>query len=426
MSFSLSNHKSTRNRREADLRADLESENSQSSKEEMGIASAERPEGTLIWFAAPSVTKAVALSKLIRHLAEDWQTVNFLLTTPRSRENSISVETLPPRCTHQFSPTQNVDFTESFLAHWKPDICVATGLEVTTDAILCVSSKGIPLFLIDAKLDPKRFGGMRDRLFGHRAAIRDAISKIDYIDSVDAASAKAFRALGADEEKLRISGPMDEVSSTLPYNEEDRNQLASRLVGRPIWLASNVPEEEDHAILAAHIAASRTAHRLLLIFVPDVNVRGSEIAGKLADKGVRVRLRSLGELPDDETQVYIADTIGERGLWFRLATVSFLGSSLVSEGSVQSPFEAAGLGSAIIHGPNLGAYQTAFNALNSEGGARQISNAKELPSALLTLLAPDKSAAMAHSAWDLTTKGARATDFALTRIESMLEDLGAY
>lgn len=426
MSFSLSQYMSSRQNRATELRASLENENTQSSREEMGIASTERPEGELIWFMTPNVAKAVALTKLIRHLSEDWQTVNFLLTTPRNREDAITIDALPARCIHQYNPADDKKFFDSFLSHWKPDICVLTGLETSPLAAICVSSKAIPLFLIDAKLSPRQFGSVRDRMSGKRALVREAAASFDYIDAVDASSFRAICSLGASEKTARISGPMDEVSATLPYNEEDRAALASQLVGRPIWLASNVPEEEDSAILGAHIAASRTAHRLLLILVPDVSVRGSDLAEKLADKGARVRLRSLGELPDDETQIYIADTVGERGLWFRLATVSFLGGSLLTEGSVQSPFEAAGLGSAIIHGPILGAYQPAFEALDSEGGAIQISSAKELSTTLLTLLAPDKSAAMAHSAWDLTTKGARATDFALTRLETMLEEIGAY
>lgn len=426
MSFSLSLYLNAQTRRTADLRAALESENTQSANEEMGKTSAQRPDGTLVWLHAPNVAKALTLTKLIREFSEDWQTVSFLLTTPKSAKTPFTVDVLPSRCTHQFAPAEAPEFVENFLNHWAPDIAVFMGIDVAPLPVFCAESRKTPLFLIDVKLDSRTFGGLRDRMFGQRTMMKEILQRFSYIDVADAASAKALLTLGIPRERLQISGPMQEVSATLPCNEEDRNELAKSLVGRPVWFACNIPVEEDEFVLSAHIAASRTALRLLLIVVPDISLRGPDLAAKFSEAGIRVRLRSLGEVPDEETQVYIADTNDERGLWYRLATVSFLGSSLATGHKVQTPFEAAGLGSAILHGPNLGTHREVFEALNAEGGARQINSAAELTSQLVALLAPDQSAAMAHSAWDLATKGARATDLAVSRLESMLEEVGAF
>lgn len=413
-------------RRTAEVRATLESENSPSAAEEMGIASVQRPNGIVIWLHAPDVKKAQALTKLIRQLGEDWPSVNFLVTTPRSDNVPFTTVSLPPRCVHQFSPADIPEFVEKFLGSWKPNLAVFTGITTDPVAILCTSNQRIPLILIDAKMDTRTFSGVRDRFTGQRAIMREVLRRFEYIDTVDAASAKALSALGIEGSRMKISGPIEEVSTTIPCNEEDRAQLAHTLIGRQIWFASNVPSTEETTVLKAHITASFSAHRLLLIFAPDSSLRGPELAADLAGKGLRVRLRSLGEVPDDETQIYIADTEGERGLWYRLATVSFFGGSLAPGRAVHPPFEAAGLGSAILHGPNLAAHSTVFKTLDSEGGARQVNSASELSAGLLSLLAPDQSAAMAHSAWDLTTKGARATDLAIVRIETVLEDIGAF
>ncbi|WP_380055776.1 3-deoxy-D-manno-octulosonic acid transferase [Falsihalocynthiibacter sp. SS001] len=426
MSFSLSLYLRNLSRRTADMRAQLESENTQGAAEEMGKASVERPEGSLLWFHAPDATKARALTKLIRQLSDDWQTVNFLLTTPRSSTSTFSTDALPPRCIHQFSCAEAPEFVEKFLSYWKPDIAVFSGVDVDPVTVLCTSKKRIPLYLLDVKLDNHAHAGLRSRVTGRRAIMREVLRCFDRIDAIDATSARALNALGVDPEKTRIAGPLEDVSEVLPCNEEDRTRLATALAGRPVWLATKVPDEEDTIVLDAHLAASRIAHRLLLILVPDVSQRGPELAEKYISKGARVRVRSLGEMPDSETQIYIADTDGERGLWYRLATVSYLGGSLVAGHTTHSPYEAAGLGSAILHGIQLGPHQAAFEALDAEGGARCVETRMQLTSALLALLAPDQSAAMAHAAWDLATKGARATDLAISQIESMLEEIGAY
>lgn len=426
MSVSLSLYLAAQTRRTSEIRAECEQQGSHGALEEIGQTSLARPEGTLVWLHAPNTSKAVVLATLIRQLAENWPLVRFLLTTPRSKDAVFASGVLPPNCTHQFAPADVPEFVEAFLTHWQPNIAVFTGIELGPATVISVSNARIPLLLIDAKLDAKTFKSLRETLAGRRGLMREVLRRFDYIDTADATSMNSLISLGVEGGRLRISGAMDEVSTTLPCNEEDRAELAQLLVGRPIWLASNIPESEDAAVLSAHLAVSRTAHRLLLILSPDTPQRGPDLAAKFAADGVRTRLRSLGEIPDDETQVYIADTLDERGLWYRLATVSFLGSSLAAKLSVQTPFEAAGLGSAILHGPNLGAHRAAFAALDNEGGARQVRNAESLAAALLTLLAPDQSAAMAHAAWEHTTKGAQATDLAIERIETMLEDIGAY
>ncbi|MEY8097488.1 3-deoxy-D-manno-octulosonic acid transferase [Falsihalocynthiibacter sp. S25ZX9] len=426
MSFSLSLFMKAQTRRTAEVQIALESENSPGAAEEMGIASVERPRGVLVWLHAPDVAKAHALTKLIRQLSEDWPSVHFLVTTPRNDRIPFTTDALPRHCFHQFSPAEVPIFVENFLKHWKPDLAVFAGIDTGPITVLCTSNSRIPLFLIDAKLDARSFSGVRDRFSGQRSVMREVLRRFNYIDTVDASSAKALSALGIEGSRITISGPIEEVSTTLPCNEEDRTHLAKVLVGRPVWFASNIPKVEESIVLNAHMTASRTAHRLLLILSPDSSQRGSDLADEFAQKGLRVKLRSLGEIPDDETQIYIADTDGERGLWYRLATVSFLGCSLAAGHAIQSPFEAAGLGSAILHGPNLGTHRKVYEALNSEGGARQVGTTTELTNGLLSLLAPDQSAAMAHSAWDLTTKGARATDLAVARIETMLEDIGAF
>ncbi|MCV6825688.1 MULTISPECIES: 3-deoxy-D-manno-octulosonic acid transferase [Halocynthiibacter] len=408
------------------LKEKLTKEDTAASREEMGVPSVERPEGPLVWFHATTENKSQPLAKVVRQLSEDWPRVNFLLTSPRARRSTISKNGFPSACIHQYAPANLLEFCESFLDAWAPDIAVFNGIETESPLPRLLAERNIPLLLVNASVSKRDLNGIQALLSGHRKLLRTHLQYFDHIDTIDAATAKELTSLGIEESKVRVAGPISELSATLPCVETDRQELSSAIGGRPTWLASNVASEEDALVLAAHLQASRTTHRLLLIHLPDTPQRGEALSEQLNEQGFRVCLRSRGEVPDEETQVFIADTENEIGLWYRLATVAFLGNSFIATGTVQTPYEAAGLGSAILHGPNLGNFTEAFETLDEQGGAQLVARGAELGDALLNLLPPDRAAAMAHVAWEVTTSGAQATDLAVAKIEDMLDEIGAY
>ena len=212
-----------------------------------------------------------------------------------------------------------------------------------------------------------------------------------------------FRSAGFPADQIEVTGPLDPGAVVLPCNERERRDLAQTLGSRSVWCAAEVPMIELEQISAAHRQASRRAHRLLLILVPAVAADTAEMAQRLRDDGFVVACRSDGAEPDEATQIYLADGAAEMGLWYRLAPFSFMGGTLEGVGG-RHPYEPAGLGSAVLHGPNTAGHAPFYGRLASAGASRAVRSAADLGNAVEVLLAPDKAAAMAHAAWDVTNR----------------------
>jgi 3-deoxy-D-manno-octulosonic-acid transferase len=215
---------------------------------------------------------------------------------------------------------------------------------------------------------------------------------------------------------------MEDGSSVLPCTEAERAALVRQFQTRPVWLAAGLPESEDAALIGAHRAALRLAHRLLLIIVPDPPERADALARQIEDaEGWTVARRSADEEPDEETEVFLADVPSEMGLWYRLAPITYLGGSLYGTGSRRDPFEAAALGSAILHGPQTGDWRAAMARLTEARATRPVSSPADLAEGLADLLSPDRAARLAQAAWAVTSAGAEVTDRVVLLVRELME-----
>ena len=230
---------------------------------------------------------------------------------------------------------------------------------------------------------------------------------------------KYLKKFGVSKDKFELTGTLKEGAAALPHSEVDEEEISKQINNRPIWLAASTHKGEEEIIAGAHKAASKASQGLLLIIVPRHPERGVEIASYLKKNNLRVGLRSKNDKILQETQIYIADTLGELGLWYRLAPVSFLGGSLVNVGG-HNPFEPAALGSAILHGPYVHNFEEIYNRLSEANGAVRINNESELSENLIKILSPDKAARLAHAAWEVSSNGASVTDRALELIDENL------
>jgi 3-deoxy-D-manno-octulosonic-acid transferase len=280
------------------------------------------------------------------------------------------------------------------------------------------SDRWIAMMMVDARAPfladnrPSLWPGLVPELLG----------RFGTIVALDEDAARRFRKRGASDSAVRVEGRMAEGSRALPCTEAERAALVRQFQARPVWLAASVPEAEEAAVIAAHRAALRMAHRLLLIFVPERPERGDALARLLeAQESWRVARRAADEEPDAEVEVYIADGPSELGLWYRLAPVTFLGGSLYGGGSRRDPFEAAALGSAILHGRNPGHWTTGFLRLAEARASRPVGGTAELADGLIDLLAPDRAARLAQGAWAACSAGAEVTDRILLQIRALVE-----
>ncbi|TPE52091.1 3-deoxy-D-manno-octulosonic acid transferase [Amaricoccus solimangrovi] len=384
--------------------------------ERMGIAGTPRPDGRLVWFHAASVGEAASLLELLRRLQLARPEVTTLVTTVTVTSERFLEERLPPGCVHQFAAADVLPWVERFLDHWRPDVAVWTESELWPATLYATSARGAAMLLINARISHRSY--RRWRLV--RGLSRALLGRFDRILAQDDLAGQQLIALGADPEHLSVTGSLKEGAAPLPHDEAERVAIARAFAGRPVWLAASTHPGEEEAAIAAHLTARRGLPMLALILAPRHPVRGDEVAALLRARGLTVAQRSKGEKIGAETDVYLADTLGEMGLWYRIASVSFIGGSLVEVGG-HNPFEPALLGSAILYGPHVRNFADAYARLKAANAAIEVTDAEELGRELATALAPDRAAAMAANAWAACSEGAEVTDTVLETITALLD-----
>ncbi len=376
-----------------------------------------RPEGTLVWFHAASVGESLSILELVSRLGDLRSDLNFLITTGTVTSAAMVEVRLLDNAQHQYVPVDVRPFVRGFLDHWKPDLAVWTESELWPALMYETNASNIPMLLINARIS--RATHEKWRWFPGIA--KSLLRRFDHVLAQDEATARYLKRLGLPKDRAEVTGTLKEGSAALPHDEAERSRFAKHLAGRPVWLAASTHEGEEAMVAAAHRQASRAAQRLLLIIAPRHPERGPEIADSLAANGWQIAVRSKGEMPDAGTEIYLADTLGEMGLWYRIAPVSFLGGSLVSIGG-HNPFEPAALGSAIIHGPYIHKVSDIYERLAAVGATVEVKSVNDLVKAVGRVLSPDKAAEMAHAAWEISSSGAEVTDRALQLLLEYLPD----
>ncbi len=384
--------------------------------ERMGQASAPRPPGPLVWFHAASVGEALSILELTRRLAARRPDLHLLITTGTLTSARLVADRMPATARHQFVPVDVRPFIRRFLDHWQPDLAVWTESELWPALMHETCAAGIPMVLINARISARTH--RRWRWFPGIA--RSLLRRFDRVLAQDDQTRRFLLRLGLPKDRIEVTGTLKEGSAALPCDEAERARFAARLGARPVWLAASTHEGEEEQVAEAHRIALRKAHRLLLLIIaPRHPERGPAIADMLKEKGFSVALRSAGDMPEPDTQIYVADTLGEMGLWYRLAPVSFVGGSLVEIGG-HNPFEPAALGSAILHGPHVHKVADVYDRLAAAGAVRQVRDAADLGRAVAEVLEPDVAARMAHAAWEVSSSGAEVTDRVLELLQSRL------
>lgn len=384
--------------------------------ERMGESALPRPDGPLIWFHAASVGEAASLLEMLRRLGQARPELTCLVTTGTVTSSQFLADRLPEGCLHQFAPLDVLPWVRRFLDHWRPDAAVFTESEMWPATLYEAHARGIPLLLINARISNRSF--RRWRMMGNMA--RALLTRYERILAQDTLAGEQLAALGADPTTLSVEGSLKEGSAPLPYDEAERAKMSRAFAGRHLWLAASTHPGEEEIVLGAHLRARPALPFLSLILVPRHPTRGDEVAAMVRARGLAVAQRSKGEPITADTDVYLADTLGEMGLWYRIAPVSFVGGSLVDVGG-HNPFEPALLGSAIIYGPNVRNFIDGYRRLQAAGAAVLVQNGTELADAVVATLPPDRAAEMAAAAWAACSEGAEVTDAVLDAVAALLD-----
>ncbi len=383
--------------------------------ERMGIAGAPRPDGPLVWLHAASIGEAQSVLTLIERLLAERADLSVLLTTGTVTSARLMAARLPPRAVHQYVPLDRHAWVRRFLDHWRPDLALWIESELWPNLILETAARGVPMALVNARLS-----AAAHRRWGRaRASAARLVGAFTIVLAQDDAIADRVRDLGAAE--VAVTGTLKFAAAPLPNDPAALARLQDDLGDRPCWLAASVHPGEEAAVAEAHRRLAAARPDLLTLLVPRHPARGPEFAATLSQAGLHVTLHSAGEAPVGE--VHVADSVGELGVYYRLAPVCFVGGSLVDHGG-QNLLEPAQLDCAILHGPHMQNFRAVATELGAAGGATEIEGAADLARRAQILLDdPVLRAEMTAAARRVAEAKHAVLDLAMARLAPLLARL---
>lgn len=327
-------------------------------KERLGYASQQRQTGHLVWVHAASAGESISVLPLIEKISTAYPNSNFLITTGTVNSAKVVANMLPKRTAHQYVPVDILPCVRRFLNYWRPDIALFVESEIWPN-LITQTAKYCPLFMVNGRVSKKSFENWQK--YGNFS--QQVFSSFTKCFVQSDGDANYIKALGAVD--VKNVGNIKYDAQPLPYDAQKMEELNTMIKGRKLWLAASTHKEHGEAeeVMAAeiHKEIKKQYPDLLTIIAPRHPARKSEILSELVPLGVNVAVRSDGQKIMPKTDIYLADTMGELGLFYRLANVVFIGGSLVARGG-HNPLEPARLGCSII----VGKYTFNFTEINSE------------------------------------------------------------
>ena len=327
-----------------------------------------RPSGKLIWFHSASVGETLSVIPLIQKLIKDDSEVNILITSTTMTSAQIFEKKPLRQVIHQMAPHDTFFVSRRFLTHWKPDLAIRVESEIWPRILLELKKIETPNFLFNARFSKKTLFKIQQQ--AESSAF--LLSLFDCIHVQENYTKEILAQVGVDVQKISVTGSLKDSRKKLPVDKNDLKKFKKVIGSQNVWLAASTHPGEDEVILAAHKKIGG-----ILIIAPRHIERAKQIARLSSLLGFKTQLRS--EEPDikAETAVYIADTMGEMGLWYSLTSVAFIGGSLVEKGG-HNPVEVAQFNTYILHGPNTYNASERYEQLRQAGICFLVKNESEL------------------------------------------------
>ncbi len=346
-------------------------ENKQRLSERFGFSKISRPQGTLLWIHAASVGEVNSVWLLIEQLQSRFPDIQILLTTGTVTSAQLVEKRALKNVIHQFVPVDTIEATNRFLRHWRPDIGFWVESELWPNLVNNARARGCFMLIINGRMSMKSY------LSWQKYALLMAYQMLGCFELVFAqseADGQRFRALGARD--VRYVGNLKYDAEPLSCKEAELFALQQEIGTRPLWLAASTHHNEEEQLIETHKLLASSRPDLLTIIAPRHPQRGEEIAKFLSVHG-KVALRSKGDKIAAGINFYVADTLGELGLFYRLCEIVFMGGSLIPHGG-QNPIEPARLCCAIITGQHTQNFADIYAEMEKLTISIQVQNAAEL------------------------------------------------
>jgi 3-deoxy-D-manno-octulosonic-acid transferase len=353
--------------------------------ERLGRPSLARPNGFLIWLHGASVGEINSMRGLIERLHKDYPHASILLTSGTTPSAKIAKNF---DVIHQYIPIDVPFAVRRFMRHWQPNLAIRVDSDLWPIQLDTLRKAGIPNFLINGAMSKKSFHKyQKNKFFMDR--ILDSFTKIMAKSELDA---EHFRNLGAKNVSV-----IDNLKYTVPFQADkpiERKKIMDSVGKRPVWHAAVLGEGESKIIFDAHRKILKKLPKALLIITPRHPKMKEELAR--VGKDLKITFRSDNAAPNGN--VYVADTIGEMGLFYRSAKIAFMGRSLLPDCRGSSPIEAMQFGNIVITGNYTSTFSEVYNEMSDAKVLERVADAKHLSELVLKFLEDKKFFAMHESA----------------------------
>jgi len=360
-------------------RKSLGKEDTKRFSERLGHASLPRPSGSLLWVHAASVGEAMSILPLITSITEEFRDLNILVTTGTVTSAKLLEGRLPMRAFHQYVPIDKVITVRRFLSHWRPNLALWVESEFWPNLIIETHKTGCAMIQINARISVPSY----EKWQRYPDFAKSMLSCFSLCLAQSADDRDRLINLGATNAKY--IGNLKFDSPPLPADPKETGKLISMVGERPLWIAASTHPGENEIVGKIHSTLKQDHENLLTIIIPRHPEKGPEIASTLSEKGLNISLRTASQEINETTDIYIADTIGELGIFYRLSGIVFMGGSLVPHGG-QNPLEAARLECALITGPHTNNFLRIYEELEKNEAVIKVKDEAELTSTLGELL----------------------------------------
>ena len=371
-------------------RAERGREDSARLPEKLGVSSGWRPVGErLVWMHAVGLGEVLAMRGLITEMADLAPDLQFLVTSSARSSATVFAANCPPHTQHQFLPLDAPRYFRPFLEYWKPDLSIWSEQDLWPGLVTATHNRGIPMALVNARMGDDAY----KRRARARGLYRDLLARFTFISAQDPVTATNLSRIGT-RVPVQTHPSLKLIAPALSADAGQLRALRGAVGKRRVWMVGPSHSADEDLAIAAHRDILAQDPGALLIIVPRYPERVAEIAKLTRAEGLKTGLRSANTLPDPQDQVFIADSFGEMGLWYRLASTALIGGTFNAvEG--HNPWEAARLGTAILHGPRTGNFTSDYIKLRNFRATTEVETASQIAQAVLSDLGPQSARAAA-------------------------------
>ena len=372
-------------------------ENKQRLNERLGFPKKQRPDGKLVWLHGASVGECLSMLPLVNKILDEDKNIHVMVTSGTVTSANLMQKRLPERAFHQFIPLDTPFASRRFVKHWKPDLVLWFESDFWPNMLSVISKKKIPLVLLNGRISDKSFN--RWQKFPHIIKSIQSLFTLSFGQTKE--DARRLKVLGA--QNVISTGNLKFAAVNPPFDEAELSRMLNQISTRPCWCMASTHEDEELQGAEIHLNLKKKYPTLLSVFVPRHPNRAELLEQQFIKNGLTVARRSRGETITENTDIYLADTIGEMGLLYQLAPVVFVGGSLIKFGG-QNMLEPMRLNRAVVIGPHAFNFREIVKTAKEENALIEVADKKELEQYIDSFLQePEKFNKMREKAHELAT-----------------------